>query len=114
MFIVTRRIEGLRNVAEAARRAEAGLVPILEQSKGFKGYHIVDGSDGVGLSVALFESRGDAERIRDQAMAWVKANLADLHSGEPVVTAGEVIFSARPGAAAVRPAAAKGAELRPH
>jgi hypothetical protein len=112
MYIITRRIEGLRSVTEAARRAEAGLVPLLSQATGFRGYHIVDAGGGVGLSVTMFETREDAERVRDRALAWVKENLSDLHQGEPQVTAGEVIYSARPDAAAGRPAGA-GAEARP-
>jgi hypothetical protein len=113
MFIITRRVEGLRSAAEAAKRAEAGLVPLLEQAAGFKGYHIVDAGDGVGLSVTMFESREDAERVRDRAMAWIKENMSDLWQDEPLITAGEVIYSARPAAAAGRPAA-EGAEARPH
>jgi len=113
MYIVTRRVEGLRSIAEATQRAEAGLVPLLEQATGFKGYHIVDAGGGVGLSVTMFDSRENAERVRDQAMAWIKANMADLWQGEPLITAGEVVFSARPGAPHERTAAA-GAEARPH
>jgi len=113
MFIITRRIENLRSTAEAAKRAEAGLVPLLQSAAGFKGYHIVAAGDGVGLSVTMFETREDAERVKDRAISWVKENLSDLYTGEPQVTAGEVIFSARPGAVTGKAASAQ-PEARPH
>ncbi|MDP3749186.1 MAG: hypothetical protein Q8Q88_19290 [Phenylobacterium sp.] len=113
MFIITRRIENLRSTAEAAKRAEAGLVPLLQSATGFKGYHIVDAGDGVGLSVTMFETREDAERVKDRAISWVEENLSDLFTGEPQVTAGEVIFSARPEATTGKAAGAE-PEVRPH
>ena len=96
MFVITRRFSSISSVAEAAKRAEAGLAPMLVAASGFKGYHIIDAGDGVGLSVTMFETREDAEGVKDRALAWVKQNLSDLYQGEPEVTAGEVIYSARP------------------
>jgi len=113
MYIITRRVEGLGSVPEAIQRAEAGLVPILEQATGFKGYHIVDAGGGVGLSVTMFDTREDAERVRDQTLTWLRENKS--WEGEPLITAGEVLFSARPGAPHERAAAAgTEAEARPH
>ncbi|MDP3854761.1 hypothetical protein [Phenylobacterium sp.] len=112
MYIITRRIENLRSTAEAAKRAEAGLVPLLQSAVGFKGYHIVDAGGGVGMSVTMFETREDAERVKDRAMTWVKENLSDLFTGEPQITAGEVIFSCRPEVTTGRPASAQ-PEARP-
>ena len=56
MFVVTRRVT-VRSVEEAAQKAAAGLVPILQRSSGFRGYHIIDAGDGVGMSIGVFESR---------------------------------------------------------
>ncbi len=114
MFIVTRRFKSLRSVAEAATRAEAGLAPLLLNATGFRGYHIIDAGDGVGLSVTMFETREDAERVKDRAMDWIKQNLSDLYQGEPEVTAGEVIYSARPETTAGRAEASASTEVRPH
>ncbi|HEX7759451.1 MAG TPA: hypothetical protein VF459_08115 [Caulobacteraceae bacterium] len=114
MFIITRRFKVLRSVAEAAKRAEAGLAPLLLNATGFRGYHIIDAGDGVGLSVSMFETREDAERVKDRALDWIKQNLSDLYSDEPEITSGEVIYSARPEATAGRPAASPSAEVRPH
>ncbi|HZZ34855.1 MAG TPA: hypothetical protein VFE03_03955 [Caulobacteraceae bacterium] len=111
MYIITRRFKNLRSVEEGAKRAEAGLAPLMLEATGFKGYHIVDAGGGVALSVTLFETREDAERVAGRALDWIKQNLSDLYEGEPEITAGEVIYSARPEAGAARPAAAS--ETRP-
>ena len=114
MFIITRRFKSLRSVSEAAKRAEAGLAPLLLNATGFRGYHIIDAGDGVALSVTMFETREDAERVKDRALDWVKQNLSDLYQDEPEVTAGEVIYSARPETTAARAAASESTEARPH
>ena len=114
MYVITRRFKSISSVAEAAARAEAGLAPILLAATGFKGYHIIDAGDGVGLSVTMFETREDADRVKDRALDWVRQNLSDLYQGEPEVTAGEVIYSARPETPAGREAASEQPEARPH
>ena len=114
MFVITRRFSSISSVAEAAKRAETGLAPILLEATGFKGYHIVDAGDGVGLSVTMFETREDAEGVKDRALAWIKQNLSDLYQGEPEVTAGEVIYSARPETPVGQAASSAEAEARPH
>src|SRR5262249_27977091 len=57
MYVVIRKFRNMRSVQEAARRAKAGLAPILKQTPGFKSYYIFDAGNGVGGSVTLFESR---------------------------------------------------------
>lgn len=114
MFIVARRYKSIRSVAEAAARAETGLAPMLLQATGFKGYHIIDAGDGVALAVTMFETREDAERVKDRALDWIRQNLSDLYQGEPEVTAGEVIYSARPEAPVGRAASSAETEVRPH
>jgi hypothetical protein len=114
MYVITRRFNSVGPVAEAARRAEAGLAPMMLAATGFKGYHIIDAGGGVALSVTMFETREDADRVKDRALAWVKQNLSDLYQGEPEVTAGEVIYSARPETPTGREASSTQTEVRPH
>jgi hypothetical protein len=114
MYVITRRYKSLAPVAEAAARAEAGLAPILLAATGFKGYHIIDAGDGVALSVTMFETREDANRVKDRALDWIKQNLSDLYKGEPEVTAGEVIYSARPETPVGQQASSVQTEARPH
>jgi hypothetical protein len=114
MYVITRRFKSLGPVAEAARRAETGLAPMMLAATGFKGYHIIDAGGGIALSVTMFETREDADRVKDRALAWVKQNLSDLYQGEPEVTAGEVIYSARPETPAAQEASSTQTEVRPH
>ena len=114
MFVITRRYKSICSVAEAAKRAEAGLAPMLRAASGFKGYHIIDAGGGIGLSVTMFETREDADRVKDIALDWIKQNQSDLYQGEPEVTAGEVIYSARPETMAGREASSEQTEARPH
>ncbi|RAK59867.1 hypothetical protein DJ021_08635 [Phenylobacterium hankyongense] len=114
MYVITRRFQSMSSVAEAAARAEAGLAPMLVAATGFKGYHIIDAGGGVGLSVTMFETREDADRVKDRALDWIRQNLSDLYQGEPEVTAGEVIYSARPETMGGREASSVQTEARPH
>jgi hypothetical protein len=60
MHVVIRRFPTMQNVAEAARRAETGLGPILKRQPGFKGYYIVRLEDGGGGSISLFDNADTA------------------------------------------------------
>ena len=114
MYVITRRVT-LRSVEEAAKKAEAGLVPILKRNTGFRGYHILDAGEGVGMSIAVFESREAAERTRAEALAWIDKNLAALYLDEPLMTTGDVILSVQPDEPADRAAsAAAGSEAVIH
>src|SRR5215204_4040281 len=56
MYMVIRKFNRVRSVAEAARRAESGIGQLLKHSPGFQGYYVFDAGDGVGGSVTLFDS----------------------------------------------------------
>jgi hypothetical protein len=91
MYVVIRKIRGMRDVREAARRAAGGVGAILRQAPGFRAYYIFDDGQGGG-SVTLFDSREAAEEGNEKAVAWIKANLAGFHDGQPPeVIRGEVV-----------------------
>jgi hypothetical protein len=92
MYIVVRKFNKMRDMDEVARRAEAGVVPILRQAPGFKAYYICDGGFGVGFSVSIFESReAAATEASAKALMWIKENLSDLYEGQPEVISGDVL-----------------------
>jgi len=96
MYVIIRRFNRLKSVAEAARRAESGIGQLMKRSPGFLGYYVFDGGSGVGGSITLFDSREEALVANDKALAWIRASLTDLIDGEPEITAGEVLASVTP------------------
>jgi hypothetical protein len=114
MFCVTRRFSSMSSVEEAAKRAEAGVGPILQRNPGFRGYYIVDGGDGVGVSITVFESREAAESSREEVVGWIEKNLSDMFREPPQITAGEVIVAVESTGASGRPGAGAGAEATTH
>lgn len=92
MHVVIRKLPKMQNVEEAARRAEAGLGPILKRQPGFVGYYIIQLEGGGGGSVSLFDTAANAKASHQAAVAWIKENLADLSDvGEIEVTTAEVL-----------------------
>src|SRR5437773_735908 len=62
MYIVIRKYTKIRSVADAARRAKSGIGQILRESHGFRSYYVLDGGEGVGVAVMIFEDRESATR----------------------------------------------------
>ncbi|GEO14670.1 hypothetical protein [Microvirga aerophila] len=93
MYMVIRRFNRMRSVAEAARRAESGIGHMLKQVPGFQGYYVFDAGDGAGGSVTLFESKEAALAANEQALAWIRGSLIDVIDGEPEITIGEVLVT---------------------
>ena len=91
MYLVIRKFNHMRSVAEAARRAESGLGQLLKQSPGFLGYYVFDAGDGVGGSVTMFDTKEAALAANEKALAWIRGSLMDVIDGEPEVTVGEVL-----------------------
>lgn len=91
MYVVIRKSNRMRSVAEAARRAESGLGRMLKQTPGFQGYCVFDAGHGMGESISLFENREAALAANEKALAWIRASLTDVIDGEPEITMGEVL-----------------------
>ena len=92
MYVVIRKIRGLRDLNKASRRSIEGLGAMMKQIPGFRAYYTFDAGGGVGGSVSLFDSREAAEAASEKATVWVRENLADLYDGQPPeVTKGEVL-----------------------
>ena len=93
MYIVIRKYTKVRSVADAARRAKSGVGQILRKSKGFRSYYILNGGEGVGLAVMIFEDRESANAANDKVLQFVQASLHDLDLGDPEIIAGEVLVN---------------------
>jgi hypothetical protein len=93
MFIFIRKYTKVRSVADAARRAKSGVGQILRDSRGFKSYYVLDGGEGVGVAVMIFEDCESANAANDKVLEFVKASLHDLDLGDPEIIAGEVLVN---------------------
>src|SRR5829696_3221998 len=91
MYAVVRKLNQMRSIDEAGRRAADGLGPMMKQSPGFIAYYVVRFGDQIGGSITLFESQSAAEEAHKKALSWIKTNLSDLIQGEPEILAGEVL-----------------------
>ena len=91
MYMVIRRFNRMRSVAEAARRAESGIGHMLKQAPGFQGYYVFDAGNGVGGSVTMFDSKEAAIAANEKALAWIRGSLMDVIDGEPEITMGEIL-----------------------
>jgi heme-degrading monooxygenase HmoA len=60
---------------DLTRRAEEGILPILEDQPGFRSYSIAVGDCEV-LSMSVWDSRAEAEAGSEAVAAWVAENMA--------------------------------------
>ncbi|MCP3406502.1 hypothetical protein [Bradyrhizobium sp. CCGB01] len=93
MYMFVRKYTKVRSVADVARRAKSGIGHILRESPGFRSYYVLDGGEGVGVAVMIFEDRESANAANDKVLDFVKASLHDLDLGAPEIIAGEVLVS---------------------
>jgi hypothetical protein len=92
MYMFIRKYTKVRSVADAARRAKSGIGQILRESHGFRSYYVLDGGEGVGVAVMIFEDRESAHAANDKVLDFVQASLHDLNLGEADIIAGEILL----------------------
>jgi hypothetical protein len=93
MYMFIRKYTNVRSVADAARRAKSGIGRILKESPGFRSYYVLDGGEGVGIAVMIFEDRESANAANDRVLEFVQASLHDLDLGEPEIIAGKILLN---------------------
>jgi hypothetical protein len=76
---------------EIGRRAEAGILPILEAQPGFKSYAVAIG-EGKVFSSSAWDSRDEAESGSAKVATWVADNMTEITLDGDVHYA-EVAFS---------------------
>ena len=91
MYATVRRLEGVTNPGEAARRVNEGFVPLISQIPGFVAYYWVDAGSGVMISTSVFQDQASAEESNRRAADYVRQNLVSVLPNPPQVTAGEVV-----------------------
>jgi hypothetical protein len=71
MYMFIRKYTKVRSVAGAARRAKSGIGQTLSESHGFKFYYVLDGGEGVGVAVMIFEAP-----MRRTTKCWISFKQA--------------------------------------
>ena len=95
MHASIRLYRSLRNFDEVARRVETGLVPILREVPGFRGYYAIQCEGGIGIAVGLFDDEEGARLSNERGAAWSRENLAEFSDGwPPELLAGRVLVAA--------------------
>ena len=56
-------------------------------------YYVLDGGEGVGVAVMIFEDRESANAANDKVREFVRESLHDLDLGDPEIIAGEVLLN---------------------
>jgi heme-degrading monooxygenase HmoA len=62
---------------DLARRAEEGILPLLESQPGFKSYTVAVGDSEI-FSMSAWDTRADAEAGSEAVAAWVAENMAEI------------------------------------
>lgn len=62
---------------DLSRRAEAGILPILQEQPGFRSYTVAIG-DGEVLSMSAWDTRADAENGSAAVASWVAENMTEI------------------------------------
>ena len=93
MYMFVRKYTKVRSIADAARRAKSGIGQILRESHGFRSYYVLDGGEGVGIAVMIFDDRESANAANAKVLEFVQASLLDLDLGDPEIIAGEVLMN---------------------
>lgn len=95
MHASIRIYRGLRNFEEVVRRVDTGLVPILREVPGFRGYYAIECEGEVDISVSLFDDEVGACLSNERAAAWGRENLAEFSDGRPPeMLTGRVVVAA--------------------
>jgi NAD(P)-dependent dehydrogenase (short-subunit alcohol dehydrogenase family) len=94
-----RRMESFESIPRFVRlrmlpaAPKSGIGQIPRESRGFRSYYVLDGGEGVGVAVMIFEDRESANAANDKVLEFVQASLLDLNLGDPEITAGEVLVN---------------------
>lgn len=79
------------DVAELARRAEEGMLPVFQSQPGFRAYLLIE-SNGEILSYSAWDSAEQAEAASTAAARWIADNMAGEIQLEEART-GEILLS---------------------
>ena len=75
VYAVVRTYRHLSDFDRVAQLVEEGLIPILREVSGFRGYYAIRCGERAGVSVTLFGTREAARAGQERGAAWVRTHL---------------------------------------
>ena len=94
MHATIRRYEGVdqNRTVELTGKVNETLVPKLSKLEGFKGYYMIEASNGVISTVGIFETAEQADESTRVAASWVRdENFETALPNAPKITSGKVV-----------------------
>jgi hypothetical protein len=94
MHATIRRYEGIDQARtdELTKKVGETLLPRLSKTDGFRGYYLMEASDGVMSSIGFYDTLTQAEESTRVAANWVREEkLENALPNPPKVMGGEVI-----------------------
>ena len=94
MHATIRRYDGVdqNRTDELTRKVNETLVPELEKLPGFKGYVLVEDTNGVFTSLGLFETPEQGKESSTFVATWIRNEKLDtIIPNEPKITSGRIV-----------------------
>ena len=94
MHATIRRYDGVdvNRTDELTRKVNESFVPKIEKLPGFKGYVLVEDTNGVFTSLGLFETPEQGKESSKFVATWIRDEKLDtIIPNEPKITSGRVV-----------------------
>jgi hypothetical protein len=94
MHATIRRYESIdqSRTSELVKKVDEGLMPMLSELPGFKGYSLIDTGNGVVTSVGFFDTPAQADESTRVAGSWLREQkLETALPNPPKITSGSVV-----------------------
>ena len=94
MHGIIRRYEGIdqARIDELTKKVGESYLPRVSKLDGFRGYYLIEASDGVMSSIGFFDTMAQADESTRLSATWVRdEKLETMLPNPPKVTGGEVI-----------------------
>jgi hypothetical protein len=93
MHATIRRYEGIdkAGTAELTKKVGETFLPRVSKLDGFRGFYLIETSDGVMSSIGFFDTMAQADESTRLSATWVRDEKLDTALPPPKVTSGEVI-----------------------
>lgn len=93
MYLRIRKFPNVKSQDEVIKKVRDGLLPIMNNFPGFVSYYATKFEDGDIGGVSVFQTKADADKASHEITSWMRKNLAEYVTTEPMLLEAEVLFS---------------------